>query len=423
MSTKKSIKKLEKLLDSTDLTEHIKVLEQITGKEKAVEQLLLENENKIGTKLKQLGLKRSAMGEDVYLALFNQIERMNDGVAKALGSPDYASQEGLRTIMAKAFDEVNHDPGWFIKEEKARDMLKAIPPENMLKFTKYKSIEEMLDKEPVKEIMAIMRFSEKGAWMHKFLQQYVNLQPEDFERREIELIILDPKKWYEAARGFIEDKKHNMSHLKEMGVIFGMPEKSIPMGQTLKIFQLTIHYYFEVQMYSDFFSSVGADALGANLVKVLQADISDPPPKDAKAPYWRVIQRYLRKKSEPDPRIFQPHLNSEVLHWRWATDRFVELDDVFPGLGIDGWGGLDHVADFFPSKHNGEIFVNFNFEDNVLSCCEFLPAAKTYFYHYKEDMWNAIFDVFFSKQTTRSIIFRNMARGYVTSNDLKHLIR
>lgn len=423
MSTKKHIEKLQKLLDSTNLTEHIKVLEEITGKTKAVEQLLLENENRIATKLKQMGLSRYAKGEDVYLAAFNQIEQMNDGIRKALGNPDYSSQEGLAAIMNRAFDEVNHDPGWFIKEEKAKEMLIKVPPEQMLKFTKFASVEEMLDVEPVKEVMSIMRFSETGKWMHTFLQQYNELEPEDFESREIELIILDPEKWYEAAREFIQKKKHNMSHLKEMGVIFGMPEKSLPMGQTLKIFQLTIHYYFEVHMYADFFSSVGAGTLGANLVKVLQADISDPPQKDQKEPYWRIIQRYLRKDSEPDPRIFQPHVNSEVLHWRLATDRFIELDDVFPGLGISTWDNLDHVADYFPSKHNEEIFVNFNFEDNVLSCCEFLPATGSYFYHYKEDMWNAIFDTFFSDQTTRSIIFQNMARGYVTPEDLRHVIR
>jgi len=331
MSSKPAIKKLEKLLDATPLENHIAVLEDITGKKKGVDQMILENENIIANKLKQLGLKPNVKGEDVYLGLFNVIEATNDGVSRALGTPDYATREGLLTIMGKAFDEVNHDKGFFIKEEKAREMLRNIPPDNLVGYTKYKSIEEVLDNESVKEVMAIMRFSENGAWMYKFLQQYRDLTPEDFEKRSIELIVLEPEKWYEAARGFIKKKKHNMSHLKEMGVIFGMPEKSHPLGQTLKILSLTIHYYFEVKSYSDFFSSVPAHHLGENLIQVLQADIPDPPAKIQKEVFWRIIQRYLRKDSEPDPRIFEPHLSSEVTHWRLATDRFIELADVFQG--------------------------------------------------------------------------------------------
>jgi len=423
MSTKKAIGQLEKLLDAAPLEESIKALERITGKSKGIDQMMLENENIIATKLKQLGLKPNVKGEDVYLALFNIVEKMNDGVYHALGDPDYATEEGLMAVMGKAFDEVNHDKGFFIKEEKAREMLRKIPPKNLVGYTKYKSIEEVLEKESVKEVMSIMRFSEKGAWMHQFLQQYQDLVPDDFEKRSIELIVLDPKKWYEAARGFIKKKRHNMSHLKEMGVIFGMPEKAQPLGQALKIFSLTCHYYFEVKLYSNFFSSVPVNALGENLIKVLQADIYDPPTRMQKDPFWRIIQRYILKDIEPDARIFEPHLSSEVLHWRLAMDRFIELDSVFPGLNIEFWDGLDHVGNFFPSKHNGEILVNFNLADNILSCCEFLPASKSYFYHFKEDMWNSIFDMYFSEPLTRTIIFQFLSRGYITESDLGTMIR
>ena len=64
----------------------------------------------------------------------------------------------------------------------------------------------MLDKENFFEVYSSLRFLEDRDWMNqKFLKQYDSLTPDDFEEREVKVMILD-KKWTEAAKDFTDKK-------------------------------------------------------------------------------------------------------------------------------------------------------------------------------------------------------------------------
>ena len=59
------------------------------------------------------------------------------------------------------------------------------------------------------------------------------------------LKILEPQ-WLDVAEKFLEKKYHNVSHLKEFGVIFVIPLKIDMPGETLRLFTLILHYLNEV---------------------------------------------------------------------------------------------------------------------------------------------------------------------------------
>ena len=90
-----------------------------------------------------------------------------------------------------------------------------------------------------------------------FFKQYENLKPADFEEREIEVLALS-ERWVNIAQEFIKHKYHNISHLKELGLIYVIPLSLEISGETLRNFGLILHYFNEVPFYSDLMSKNSA---------------------------------------------------------------------------------------------------------------------------------------------------------------------
>jgi len=128
--------------------------------------------------------------------------------------------------------------GFFLKKEKAEELFKNEPPRKILSYLGYQSVEEMLKNEDFDEVFAALRFVEDGEWLNKvFFKQYEGLTAQDFEEREIKLKALS-EKWRPAAEKFVTKKYHNISHLKEFGVIFIIPVALNIPGEILRMISL-----------------------------------------------------------------------------------------------------------------------------------------------------------------------------------------
>ena len=115
------------------------------------------------------------------------------------------------------------EKGFFLKEDKLRDFIFLNPPKNIIKELGYKDAKELLEKENIYHIFAALRFAENERWLNEFfMRPYHDLIPDNFEEREIKIEIL-PKKWAEIGEKFVVKKLHNISHLKEAGMIFVVP--------------------------------------------------------------------------------------------------------------------------------------------------------------------------------------------------------
>jgi len=94
----------------------------------------------------------------------------------------------------------------------------------------------MLEKEDVFELFCALRFVEDGEWLNNvFFQSYETLEKEDFEKREIKIMVL-PERWSGSGQKFLEKKLHHMSHLKEVGVVFIIPVIKSHPNETLYSF-------------------------------------------------------------------------------------------------------------------------------------------------------------------------------------------
>ena len=293
-----------------------------------------------------------------------------------------------------------------MKKEKAKQLLIAQPPKKILASLGYKYVEELLEKEDLLEVYSALRFLEDADWQNNvFFKQYEALRPEDFEEREIEMRVLDGK-WARAAEAFVAKKYHNVSHLKELGVVFVVPVFLGISGETLRLVTLLFHYLHEVEYYSSLFFDFSKNEhdFAKKLISTLRGDVIENPlpefPIEVQRPRFLVIQRYLAKNSINDWRLFQPHINPEALHWERAEAELSKIKEIGPDFqnGLEFWSGIGWTGDYFPSENNSEVLVNFNIIDTIMSLVKQRELVK-YLYHHQEALWNKIFiDYFGAKQ-------------------------
>lgn len=405
----------------SDVLNFFSKMEAITGKKNILEEIVYENNALVERTLLELGLGSEditspGMAEKIYFTLVGHLKASDKAMFELLGKPDLTSHESIASMMqAKYLSGIKS--GFFIKESVARDFLIQNPPPTIIKAMGYKDVNELLEKENIWEIYPALRFLETGEWMNTvFLQAYKNLKPDDFEERDIKLFIL-PTKWLALTEKFMEKKYHNVSHLKELGVIFIIPISLDISGDTIRLFSLLLHYLHEVPFYSKLFKQYAGrgDGFADNIISLLRGDVLEGPLPDPGAGKMniRIVQRYLAKDNPQDPRLFEPHVNPETRHWDWAETDLAKLGHEYPGLHIGFWAGLNWVGDCFLNKKGEDVMVGLNLIDVVMSLVKQKDMVK-YLYHHQEAFWNQIFIRYIGVQEMDKLIEQNIIKGYFT---------
>lgn len=303
--------------------------------------------------------------------------------------------------------------GFFLKKEKAREILEMCPPENLLKFLGYTSIKELFSKEDIDEILSALRFIESNEWMHKtFDVAYKDITPRDFEDRPVELKVMGAK-WMDIGKKFAEKKHHNVSHLKEFGVIFLNPIKMDIPGKFIRDFALLLHYFHEVEFYSNLFRSYKERPdFSAKLMSLLRGDVPEP---DGVGPgEWLIIQRYLWKENPDDKRLFLPRVNPESLHWARGERDFARFALEYDDFDGELWHDLDWVGEIFEEDGKKEL-VSFDLEDTVMSLVSFMEGREEFFtYHQREAMWTKIFSEYVGgEEEMERLLIENFDKGKI----------
>jgi len=381
-------------------------LERITGRVNVLEKVFFENEELVEEKLRALGVNHDAPASEVYDALISKVEADDLELLYIIGHKKLRGQKASQSVVD--FVKKIHRPasaeasagtagkGFFLKKEKAKQLLVAEPPKKIIQALGYKHVNQLIEKEDLLEVYSALRFLEDSQWQNKiFFKQYQTLRPGDFEERPIELRALS-EKWIKVAQKFVKKKHHNVSHLKELGVIFVLPIFLGISGETLRLLSLLFHYLHEVKFYSELFRRYAQDetSFAAKVISNLRGDVLEKRlPEmipEARQPRFLVIQRYLAKDDENDWRLFEPHINPEALHWWRAIGDLMKIKV----RGLEFWEGMGWAGDFFKTNVGTEILVSFDLVDTVMSLVKRKELAK-YLYHQQEALWNKIFIEYF----------------------------
>ncbi len=414
---KQEIIKLAKIL-KTDQDYLFKIderLSYLTGKKNILEKIVLENETKIKESLNYLGVKNNSLAGEIFNSLMLKVKNDDNLLFNYFKQPNYYLKEEGERILNYLKEDKTIKTGFFLKEEKARELLIKEPPKKILEYLNYQNVEEMLLKEDLYEVFSALRFLEDGDWLNQvFFKNYQNLTENDFEFREIKIKVL-AEKWLKAAEKFVLKKWHNISHLKELGVIFVIPYRLNVAGEFLRMLNLIFHYLNEISFYSKMFLKIREvpEIFSANLISLLKGEVLERKLAEGERSLWYVVQRYLAKDDENDWRLFVSRINPEALHWQRATNdlyNFVKKIGYFE-KDFRFWLDLDWVGDYFKDEISQDILISFNLVDNVMSLVREKDKIK-YLYHQQEALWNKIFQSYFNEERLEKFAVDYLVLGY-----------
>jgi len=415
----KAIEHIAKILrvEPESLEKLDKLMVKKTGAKKVMEDIMERNHALIDLALKKLKI-RTSTSEEIFFALINRLRRADRTLSDYFGRPNFVKPETFQSLVNKALDLTGRKKGFYMKEEVAIKFLKKCPPPNLLQSGEYRNVDDLIKRENIFEIYANLRFLEDDHWMNEiFLKQYKTLKADDFEEREAKFIILN-QKWLELARKFVEKKYHNLSHLKELGVVFILPMTDHADGENFRLFSLSLHYLYELSFYSKLFKRhAEAKDFGVKIIPFLQGAIADNR-KGLKSEDWMIIQKYLAKDNKDDPRLLMPHINPEVIHWKKAERVLTEFAKTMPEVELGFWEDLfwedfDWIGDFYPTQKEGSILVSFDLIDNIMSLVQEKELIK-YLYHQQEALWNRIFEGYLGDgDKLEEMVLDNFEKGYI----------
>ncbi len=396
----------------------------ISGKSGVIDKIISENDIIVERTLNELGIQPDQRtAENIYNILIGHLSNFDRYLYNFLGKPriEELSRNGgkLCQVALKLNDPKN---GFFIKKERGIKMLEKFPPDNILNFFGYTTVTELFKFQDFNSIFCSLRFAQSTEWMHKFFDEaYADLSASDFEEREVEMKVLEPQ-WLNVAEQFLQKKYHNVSHLKEFGIIFIIPLQLDSPGETLRLFTLLLHYLNEVPFYSKLFKKFSTEPdFTTKLKSLLRGDVPEEPTPQSGNLTLRIVQRYLAKDDENDFRLSEPHINPEAEHWFKAEQDLAKLQtlpeliqyqnqpDVIGNYGY--WQGLDFVGDFFKNIKGSEQLVSFDLIDLVMSLVK--KGEIKYLYHQEEALWNKIFIEYLGRDKINQLVEENIINGFI----------
>ena len=381
----------------------LRQLEEASGKKGIDTKLIGDIIEKTHQATRDLGLDHAdTTGRELYQALLAKIREHDEHLAKAIGGSNAEDVQELLPLIKKAAEKTDVPKScWVLKKSVAKEMLRKMPPPTIMRLLGHRSIESMLKHENLAEVYGALRFAESPEWLNEFNEQYKSLQPSDFETRDIEFVMMPRERWGDIAEHFVAKKRHNITHLKELGVILMLPIKlkTLP-GITITAMPLLFHYINEIRLYSAFFKlqQVKKD-FGKIFVDTLIADPGKAAIMAGSHVHWRVIQRYFGKlEKEHHPEIFEPHVQPEDLHWRKAEEALYKID---PELKF--WRDMDYVA-----RNEDGRPIAFNLMDVSVGYCTNAPYEKRVIYHFRESLWNEIFIRYMGQKTLEQQVLKQL---------------
>ncbi|OGZ00011.1 MAG: hypothetical protein A2945_00655 [Candidatus Liptonbacteria bacterium RIFCSPLOWO2_01_FULL_52_25] len=407
------MQRLAKILDvSEELLKELDIaMVRLVGRRGVLDKVSADNEASIERVLRSLGLPMNVEPEKVRAALRKTAREHEVQLLSYLKSVPGSTEFDKAAHLARAIAKTGR--GFFLKKSYGEDILRKCVPHNLLAFLKYESADELLAHHDVTEIFSALRFLESDEWMHQtFEKAYSGFTKHDFEERDIEIKVLGPE-WRAVAEKFVAKKHHNVSHLKEFGVIFLNPIKEDMPGKFVRDFALLLHYFHEIEFYSKLFIKYSTTPdFAEHLKALLRGDVKDV--TTVGEGEWLIVQRYLFKVDPKDPRLFLPRVNPESMHWFRGERDLANLGKKEGMLDLEFWNDLDWVGSLF--DHGAGQIVSFDLEDNAMSAVSAAEGKHDFFsYHQREALWTKIFMEYVGGELEmEQLLLDNFMKGAIT---------
>lgn len=392
--------------------QNIQQLEQAAGRPSADIRLSSEVMQKARQKIALLGLDpEDTTGPELYSALSQRLRDDERRVREALRIVGDATPEQV-VQTAQQFLQNHEAPRtcFALKSSVAKRLLKKKPPKMAMKHLGYRSLDSMLKHEHVAHIYAAALMTESATWQRHFREQYVKLQPGDFEQRKIAIFSPTSKRWSDLSLQFTDASRHNILSFKELGAIVLLPLQTPIEGLATVTILLSLTYMNDIRAYSSF---AKLQQVRPDFGKIVQQTAVGEPFTSAmlagQPVSWHMIQRfYARHTSAYHPEVFEPHVQPEDLAWHTPEDVLAKLQ---PALSF--WQDTQFVA----TLHDEEP-VSFNILDVALSFCNRLHFSDRIIHFLRDNLWHELMMRYLNQENLEEAVHRQLSRELVDDTAL-----
>lgn len=381
----------------------IRRLEKSANRPAADIRLAAEIEQKVRAKSRELGLDPDdSSPNELYSALRELATLHDDHLRRALGVDESSNtQDVLKKIAITAQKLRIPKSVWVLKSAAAKRFLTKIPPKNLMKMLGYRSLDSMLKRGNIAEIYIGAQICESLLWKKRFAAELKKCQPHDFESREVEVIVLDPKKWNIAAHNYSVQNRHNVALSHELGVVALLPlPKTDTKGLVLTILPLVLEMINEIRIQSAYLKMRQVKpGFGKSVSAVFQKEANSLTQLDGMALPWRLVHRHFSSRSKASyGEVFEPHIQAEDLLLKKAEESLYYLE---PSLAF--WRDLDFVGVVTSGKP-----VSFSLIDMAINSMNNAPFGKQSVSHLRNSLWNKLLSLYMSQPSIEDDILNQL---------------
>jgi hypothetical protein len=157
---------------------------------------LAQNVQKVRAKLHDLGLDPDdTTAEELYHALLVKYQNDSRDFDESFDAADMVLDGRLATAAALVTKNVTIPEQWALKNSAVKALLRQLPPKHVMKHLRYRSVESLLKRENMCEVMLAAQNMESARWRNDLHHKISRLSPADFEFRPLKILALSSDKW------------------------------------------------------------------------------------------------------------------------------------------------------------------------------------------------------------------------------------
>lgn len=329
-----------------------------------------------------LGLDPSdTISGELYFALQERARSDNDWLStymhiSAVDSPDIVLDKLIAWIQKFAKDmEV-----WVCKPNIARQFLKKQPPKTVMKTLGLRSVDSMLKRNTVAEILTLAFELETPEWVKKYKTNYKKCNTTDFDVKEISFAVVSKARSEKIAKAGYPISRF-VSPNYELGSLMIIPPK---FRFPLDVLAVTISLseaIADMRRHSSLFRALSVRKdFGTQFYEVSSRGISDASLAISDIG-WNSLHRHLVGNEYFMSKIEQPHLTKDDLAAYSALDVLEEHDERFRY-----WKDLEYVVYHGSGQHP----VSLNLVDVVVNASNRTPYHKGSLEYGKMRLWEEL---------------------------------
>ncbi len=342
----------------------IEKMERMSGLPGADIKLSLKLKDSTPRALRKLGLDpHDTSGEELYEALKHKLKRDNARITKML---DIQATDSPQKLAEKTISYINKKTKlpevWQLKGTFLRKLLKKHPPRQLMKATGYRSVDSLLKREPLAEVIALGRAIDKR-WYGKISEEYKSAKPTDIEQKKLNIIVVQETKVSRIKKSYSLTGGQILG-VNELGSIVVIPARGRFEADVIASVVVLIETQREIKLTSSLLKFLTVRKDFGKLATTLITGGSRLSERILPLG-WSSICRFAYRHNIT-PEFVQPHITQEDLD---IAPSITQLCLIFPELHF--WYELDYLA-----FHDGDEPVSYNLVDVVLNTCNNVRFEK-----------------------------------------------